>query len=615
MRHTSEVRPTYVSKEFNMQTCRACNQPLREGATFCGECGTPVQYQPAAPAPPPSNRRLLYVVGGLGGLIVICLCLIVVVALVDPFNIIGRLTGRYDPIAQAMPPTTQLYVGINPLGANPTQWQEIAQAFETSANNTEAEVVQDDVQDEIDFVQDDLGIDFATDIAPWVGQYYGGGILDMRLDDFGEIESMSWVIALETRDRDESDAFLLRLTQDLEDEGYTDRFSQLDFQGITIYESDSPSDFDQLAFARHDNLVFMSNGFEGIRDAITAQEGDSLADMAAYEDVLSALPRQRVLTFYADPVQLGDSLPRGFVEIDPDDLPTASLRGIGFSAGLADEGFRLDMATAYDTARLTETQMALFSATDERIQIDEQLPSGTLAYWRGVRLDLTWQLLRTALDDSIGRSDIDESLDFLADELGFHPEDLALLLDGEWAVAAVPSSDGLLADELNVDINYVAIAGTSDRDSLGRLAEDFSRELEREGLDVDMSPAGNNGTLYYINDPFSPFAFATHADTLLVSGSDRDINDILSGQPSLTDDDIYRQTWRAFPRGASPIAYLNIADTIDTIRRGLTGFERDEFEASTDWLEPLTTLGYSVDNGRNHTRLYTLIVGIDTATP
>ena len=65
------------------------------------------------------NRTTWVVIAVIGAFLVLCLVAIVILVLtLDPWGIVSRLRGGYDPIAQAAPPETSLTLRnlLGPLG-------------------------------------------------------------------------------------------------------------------------------------------------------------------------------------------------------------------------------------------------------------------------------------------------------------------------------------------------------------------------------------------------------------------------------------------------------------------------------------------------------------------
>ena len=60
------------------------------------------------------NRTTWVVIAVIGAFLVLCLVAIVILVLtLDPWGIVSRLRGGYDPIAQAAPPETEIFMNVD----------------------------------------------------------------------------------------------------------------------------------------------------------------------------------------------------------------------------------------------------------------------------------------------------------------------------------------------------------------------------------------------------------------------------------------------------------------------------------------------------------------------
>ena len=165
--------------------------------------------------PQTSNRRTM-VVGGVSAIVLGCcaiLFVLVIGVVVDPFNwnVLDRLNGRYDAATTVMPADTAFYVGVNVLNVNPAEIDRITKPFIQAAGDPDVEDLDGAEREFTDELFSETGINFEEDVMPWVGQFIGFGVTDVALDQFGELESAKWVLAVEARDNDLADAFLLKL--------------------------------------------------------------------------------------------------------------------------------------------------------------------------------------------------------------------------------------------------------------------------------------------------------------------------------------------------------------------------------------------------------------------
>ena len=593
--------------------CPSCGKKIAQKSTFCPYCGQPIASSQGtnpgfAAAPVPGNRRmkkgLPLIVGLVGSSVGICLCLALFL-LVDPFrlHLWGRLMGTYDAAATAMPPETSLYLGVNLLNLNQERIREIQQAFQDAARGTYLGDDMNDMEDDFDEIQDDWGINVEEDVLPWIGQYAGFGVIDPSMDYYLEIETADWLLAIETRDKEAADAFLLKLTDGISDNnGF--RFDEITYQDVLIYEYDT----EELALARSDDLVLIGNGTRVIENAIDTRQKESLVDAPYYQQIVGSLPRNRAVTFVLNPLFWQETSDFLAEELDTgsDSLFSNEFAGLGFSWSLIDEGIQMDIVTAFDRAQIDETTSQLLEAMADRQLLTEHLPEDTVAYWQGNRLDLLWQAGTERIMDSVGRADFQESMAIFEEELGFDPEqDLFVELNGNWTIAIVPSHDSFYAQYADINLGGVWLAQGNNLETLARTAEDIADAMSEEGFFIN--DIRRDDLLVYEATEDEGFGFGTSEEFAFVGTSGRDIEQLYIHDGSLLDNEAHQQTWRAFPKGMTPLFYLNAAALLDALESS-----DDIYQEDLPVWRPITAFAGATDLIGQDTVHHTLIVFIET---
>jgi hypothetical protein len=112
-------------------------------------------------------------------------------------------------------------------------------------------------------------------------------------------------------------------------------------------------------------------------------------------------------------------------------------------------------------------------------------------------------------------------------------------------------------------LSLMLIAESSDEEEIEAIANDMAWGLENSGMDIREIEV-SRGTVYIaqeLGDEY--FSFGTH-DGILVVGTDSDhLLDTLEGASSIEDDNTYDEVWNAFPRGTTPLLYLNLHSLLD----------------------------------------------------
>ncbi len=518
------------------------------------------QITTPAPAGGGSNKLLIY--GGIAALGVIAVVVIGAVFLIPKL-----LGANENAIASVMPPDTVMLVELNALNLANEDAQRISRAFEDALDEGGIDFNADEptglLEDLDDQLKDASGLTITDDIIPWIGPNIGFSLLELDAEalDNGEVPQI--IFAAIIRDTDIADQFIEDLIDSIEDES-NNRVDDDTYNDVTTFEIDSDRDDERLAFARSEKVFFITSNLDLLEDAIDAQNGDNLGDVAEYKNTVSALPKDRALTIYLSGSGFEDFAKAAedsneFQGFDADTIDDLGLTGLGFSATTTKEGIRVDYVGTYE--ELSKEQQTILDAQTDKIETADFLPEATYIYIVGQRLDLIWENVQDTLDKSgVSQDDIDEAMDMFDDTFGFDPsKDLFPLLDGEYSIALIDSNDGLIAEESGADLGAVVMLGGSDGEELANLAEDFKDGLEDQDLNVDDS---NNDdlTLYEVEDPSGDMlaAYGVSKDYLIMATSGESIEDLFAVETSLADSDKYKDAWGAFPRGTIPVMYIDL---------------------------------------------------------
>lgn len=514
-----------------------------------------------------SNKTLIY--GGIAALGVIAVGVIAAVFLIPKL-----LGANENAIASVMPPDTTILVELNALNLANEDAQRISRAFEDALDEGGVEFDADDpvsfLEDLDDQLDDASGLTFTDDIIPWIGPNMGVGLIDLDIDAIDNNEIPQMIFAATIRDIDLADEFIENLIEAIEDETSNDVDDQ-EYSGVLTFEIDSDFDDERLAFARSDKIFFFASNLDTLEEAIDAQNGDNLGDVAEYKNTISELPSDRAMTAYISGSGIEDfaKAAEGSGDLEgfnSDMIEDLGLTGIGFSATAIKEGIRIDYVGSYES--LTEEQQAIVDAQTDDIKTADFLPESTYMFIVGQRLDLIWQNAVEVLDQSgVSEDDIDEAMDQFDDLFGFDPsKDLIPLLDGEYSIAIIDSDDGALASEIGADLGSVIMMGSSNGEELLNLAEDLKDGLE--DLDMNVDDSGDDDlTVYEIEDPSGDeiAAYGVSEDYLIVATSGKTLEDLFAGEPSLADNDQFKNAWDTFPRGTVPVMYVDVFGLLDAI--------------------------------------------------
>ena len=181
-------------------------------------------------------------------------------------------------------------------------------------------------------------VDFSRDVEPWLGQRIGAFLL-MPAAGSGKPD---WALALAISDRSAFDAALPRLRKD------SDERVAGSYRGVS-YDRDTS---DGTTYDAPVGDFYVGGTLAGLRAAIDASKGSSLADSSRFKDAVGGVPGDALAFVYADPraiVAAIGSLPKA---------PAAAQRAL---ARYANAGPVVASITA------TADQIALQASADQQL--------------------------------------------------------------------------------------------------------------------------------------------------------------------------------------------------------------------------------------------------------
>ena len=513
-----------------------------------------------SPTAPGGGGNRMLIIGGIAALALIA------VIVIGAIILIPRLFGADESaIAGVMPPETSMLIELNTLNLANEDTNRIARAFEDVFDEADVEFDAEDPGSALESLDDQLeeatGLTVTDDILPWIGPNLGLGLVELDFEAINEGEQPQLIFAATIRDTAVADNFIEDLIDAIEDET-GNRVDEVEHGGALVFEVDSDFEEERIAFGRSSEIFFLATTIDLLEDAIDAQQGENLGDVAEYQNTLAELPGDRALTIYISGQGIEDSAEAaedsGELEgLDAGALEDLGLLGVGMSITAVAEGIQADFVGNFES--LTEEQQTLRDAQTDDIQTAEFLPESTYVFLVGQRLDLVWQNVLDSLDGA-SEDDLDEAMDLFDDMFGFNPsEELLPLLNGEYSLAIVDSDEGLIAEQFDTDLGLVVMAGASEGEELADLAEDFTGGLEDQEMRVDDS-ANDDVTVYEVEDASGELigAYGVSENYLVLSTSGEPVEALFLGGANLADSDKYQNAWDAFPRGTIPVMYMDL---------------------------------------------------------
>ncbi len=586
--------------------------------------------QPPTPEAPQNNAgmRQLTMIALFAIMFLVGVALILLFA--DPFewNLLERLNGRFDAATSAMPSDTVAYVGINLLEANVARMTDIRNAFADATAGTDLDFEQP--LSELDqSMMEELGINFSEDIQPWIGQFIGLGLIELRLPNPGSNTDpyLDWVLAVEARNPEEADAFLAKVKGIMINEIGETAVNEL-YNDVTITYFPSLSPLEELGFARSDNIVLFGSGADAIQQAIDAQSGDSLADLVTYQETTEILPSDRMVTLYIDGQQADEFADLAYQEAANDEQlavlteqfsATQGMNGIAIGLSFPPEGIQLDSAVTFDPSQFSDFQAASFSRAIESPETAAIAPANSVVYMAGSGLDLIWEAFKDGMRTQISQGEFDESMQLFDEQYGINPDsDLFPYLDGEIGFIVVPTTEGLIVDNAQIHLGGSVLIGTSEEATLAGNVDDFSNRISSPevGVGTIEKTEADGLTLYNLESPLlgeGTFVYGIGHDYLLFTTSAATAQNLtFNSGTSLAGSRGYQLAQAAFPEDRAPYLFIDVQGLLNAIRMSAPDQEDlAEFDEITAVFQPMTYLAASNTVNENSAR-GTLILFLNT---
>jgi hypothetical protein len=476
----------------------------------------------------------------------------------------------------------------------------------------------DDLVDQIDqnlLRSLDLSVD--ADIKPWIGQYVGLGITDIKMNSYGEPEGVELVLAVEARNTQEADRFVQKLTATIASQS-GQAFAEQDYQGVKIYLYEPESEYEQaVAIARSGNAVLLTLSLEAMENAIDAQKEQSIGDDPAYTEVIKKLPRDRAITFYMsgdlylslfDEIMQSGNIPGGTLPPGYEDYVAQSLEafeGFGMSVAVVDAGLQMDVVGSYDLDKLSpEMKVNLKSYQGKEPRLPALLPEDTFLYYGGYMAAGSMDAIRSALAGMGGGTaeEFDEAMQMFEQQYGFDLDaDLMTHIEGEMGIALFPSSEGLLAEQSRVPMGFVAMFQTNDPPAVSQTVDDFTAKIREQGAPVEEVQAGDF-TLYGISDSSMGgmiVVYGVAKEYLTLGSSGQVVKEMFTDKNSLAKSADFKNAMRALPGKAIPMLYVDLDGLLGAVRESMSGYSLESFNESMAFLDPIPTIvmGYEPSKG------------------
>ena len=337
--------------------------------------------------------------------------------------------------------------------------------------------------------------DYSRDVQPWLEGYIMTALVPNAAQP--QAPAATLVIA-PTRDRNKSDAFLVKYREALTQQGA--RFTSKQYKDVTYHESPSRDPNNSVVTADiGGQYVAIATSPTLIQQAIDTYKGSnpSLAKKPIFAKIYSAA-NQTKITEPLLQVYLDGEVALEFIgsqaKLNLNEAAIAQSRreldAMTLTGGTQKEGLRFEINTYLKNDNFNPL-------ANNEAKVLNLLPQETFLLVSGVNLYQSWQsLVSQAKGNASSAQLIDQIRKTVKDSTKLDlDQDILKWMNGEFAIAAIPNNQGVLA---NPGFGFVAIAQASDQnaakvalDKIDKAAQSPSGGLLPKGVELKPKQIGD----------------------------------------------------------------------------------------------------------------------------
>ena len=410
------------------------------------------------PLPRSGHSRLMWAAIGGGALILLLSATTVAVYLLVP----GIRGSEPENTARYFPKDTYIYnwATFSPGIGQGRRMLDLWNRFE------ELPKFEEEVDELLEELEDETGIDFEEEVLPWIGPDMSLGVMNASGESFDVVGLVG------VKDHGVATDFLHDLLEYMEDEGL-ELVQEDDIHGFEVW---ADWDSDTVLALSGDWFLFANteDALNDVLDLISGEERQSLADSPRFQEARSAMNDNRTMSLYIDLEAAADVF-SDLADVDvSDDINTPDW--LAASVGFIDRGIVIEAVTPFDSDFL-----AGFSIADDPATLlpDDTMFFGAASFepdvdeWRA-------ELREYTVADLIGPEAVDDLTELLSDDFeGDITADSTLAEALDYFIDLVDESiDINLEEELLDHLGGQAVLGVRDFDL------DRVEDTERYAVDV-----------------------------------------------------------------------------------------------------------------------------------
>jgi hypothetical protein len=539
-----------------------------------------------APPSSPKRSKAPLIIGVAAAVVVLCV-VCVAVAILGRQYLAFLLTPKLAA-PELVPADTVFFASINPSVQGLAGYKHLADVY---GDIPEVEDALDDFSKEM---EEELGISFEDDVMPWLGSEVAIAVTDVQT--LIEDEEPVVIVAAVTRDTRASDAFLEKVREYLEDQGYD--VEEEAYESVTYYVQEVEYDWETpLIFGTVKKSVVLTTGKDAMEDVIDVAQGktNALAKNERYTELMDSLPDDALAYTFFDMEDMAkaflESLEEEGIELPRETSEQLEApQAFGLALSLDEEGIQFDVAVTFDPDLLSSEMLDSSGAKASANRILKRIPNDALGFISGQNLAAGWESILATMQKT---PDFEEQIDDLEDELGVRiDEDLFGWLTGEFAVAVVKAKG---IDE-EIPVGGFAIFEVDDQKEAEDVIEGIVDIVEELAF-VEFGHAGiNDVEMQVLMDPYTEEIILGYGftDEHLVIGFTEDALEAAVDDDirSIADDETFKRVQKHLPSKTGGYFYVNIEAIWRLAYNSMSEYDKEAFnEEIRPFLGPIRAIG------------------------
>lgn len=446
---------------------------------------------------------------------------------------------------------------------------------------------------------DSSGCDFDADIAPWWGPDAAVFLTDAsnlsapnassKLGSSSQ-PTANAVIAIGTRDQAKAAAALQKCNKTPAESEETYKNTR-----ISIYKSGA------AAVVR--NYLLIGTTTDALHAAIDTYTGGgaaNLAQSAKFKSVIARLPAGRVATVYVDPqplISAYESQPG----ISPQMLDQVQMyQGVGASLAFVENGLRMDVAMAFDPAKVPACTRELYQTANPS-RILQAIPANSYFMLSGTNLKGAWDCTLSQMDDAT-KKQMQEFVDGMREQTGVDlVADLLSWMTGEFGLAVTPSkplTTGLpsMGALVLVEAKDQALVN-SKMDKLKDIFALAGLAFKDQTIKGNKMKVGTMGT----GPSATTLGYGFLGDWFVLGGPSDALNSAAdaSGNP-IAGDETFKKVRALLPAKNTGYYYVSVSGIDKLVSSMLKGKDLTSYQQEVQpWLKPIKAIGLAAETGKS----------------